>query len=569
MSVEAKTAQTFKELNLLAPVLKALDEVGYETPTPIQAATIPLMLDGGDVIGQAQTGTGKTAAFALPLLSTIDLKTTQPQALILAPTRELAIQVAEAFQRYSSHLKGFRVLPVYGGQSYDTQLKQLKRGVHVIVGTPGRVMDHMRRRTLKLDALKCLVLDEADEMLRMGFLEDVEWVLEQTPPDRQIALFSATMPAPIRRIAQKHLNQPREVSTEWRTTAAETIRQMYRVVGNREKLDVLTRILEAQNFDGVIVFVRTKNATGMLTEKLQARGYAAEALNGDMAQSTREKTVERLRKGLLDILVATDVAARGLDVERLSHVVNFDMPSDPESYVHRIGRTGRAGREGEAILFVTPRERYLLRDIERATRQSIEPLEMPSVESINRQRIARFKQQITETLMTQELNLFRRIVTEYQTEFEIDPLEIAAALARIAQGDKPLLLAPEKNRPDRRDRPVGSRRSGRNTDEGKEAFRVEVGRQHGIKPGNLVGAITNEAGLDVSDIGKIKIMNDHSFLDLPADLPDELIKMLKRVKVGGQKLKISRAEAFMPFRDSRGKSGHKKKKIKSRKKSGK
>jgi len=388
---------TFRELDLPATVLRALDDVGYESPSPIQAATIPPLLAGRDVLGQAQTGTGKTAAFALPILSRIDPEQRLPQALVLAPTRELAIQVAEAFQKYATHLPNFHVLPIYGGQGYGPQLHALRRGVQVVVGTPGRVIDHLERGTLDLSQLRCLVLDEADEMLRMGFVDDVEAVLQKTPPTRQIALFSATMPAPIRRIAQTHLKDPVEVTIKAKTTTATNIRQRYWQVSGLHKLDALTRILEAEPFDAMIIFARTKAATEELAEKLAARGMAAAAINGDIQQQQRERTIQRLKDGQIDILVATDVAARGLDVERISHVLNFDIPYDTEAYVHRIGRTGRAGRSGDAILFVAPRERGMLRAIERATRQPIEQMTLPTVEAVNDQRIARFKQRITDS----------------------------------------------------------------------------------------------------------------------------------------------------------------------------
>ncbi|HEY9050292.1 MAG TPA: DEAD/DEAH box helicase, partial [Gammaproteobacteria bacterium] len=380
------TPVTFDQLGLSDSILQSLNNIGYENPSAIQAQTIPLLLAGRDVLGQAQTGTGKTAAFALPLLSNIDITQKDPQILVLAPTRELAIQVAEAFQKYAAHIKGFHVLPIYGGQEYRGQIRSLERGVHVVVGTPGRVMDHMRRGTLKLKSLTCLVLDEADEMLRMGFIDDVEWILEQTPPKRQIALFSATMPDAVRRIANQHLNEPEHVTIKLKTTTADTIRQRYWPVSGLHKLDALTRILEAEEFDAMIIFVRTKIATTELAEKLEARGYAAAALNGDIQQNQRERTIEHLKNGKLDILIATDVAARGLDVERISHVVNYDIPNDTESYVHRIGRTGRAGRKGDAILFVAPREKRLLHAIEKATRQKIEMMELPSTEDINDQR---------------------------------------------------------------------------------------------------------------------------------------------------------------------------------------
>lgn len=432
---------TFRDLALSEPVLAALNDVGYESPSPIQAATIPHILAGTDVVGQAQTGTGKTAAFALPLLSKIDIAGHDPQALVLVPTRELALQVAEAFQRYATHLRGFHVLPIYGGQSYTPQLQSLRRGVHVIVGTPGRVMDHLKRGTLKLNTLKYLVLDEADEMLRMGFIDDVEWILEQAPKSRQIALFSATMPKEIRRIAQNHLNKPAEVTIRSKTSTASGIRQRFCMVGGmHNKLDALTRILEAEPFDAMLIFARTKQATGELAERLEARGLAVEALNGDIPQQQRERTVARLKSGQIDIVVATDVAARGLDVERISHVVNFDVPYDPESYVHRIGRTGRAGRSGEAILFISPRERNMLRVIERATRQPITEMNMPTVEDVNEQRISRFTQRITTALEAGEAAAFRGLIERYEADHNVPAVEIAAALASIAQGKTPLLL---------------------------------------------------------------------------------------------------------------------------------
>ncbi len=553
----------FRDLNLAPPILKALDDVGYETPSPIQAAMIPYMLEGRDVLGQAQTGTGKTAAFALPLLSRLDLKLNAPQVLVLAPTRELAIQVAEAFQRYAAHIKGFHVMPIYGGQDYRVQLRQLQRGVHVVVGTPGRVMDHMRRGTLKLDALTCLVLDEADEMLRMGFIDDVEWVLEQTPAGHQVALFSATMPQEITRIARKHMRDPEIIKIKTRTSTAETIRQRVWMVSGLHKLDALTRILEAEPFDSMLVFVRTKTATVELAEKLAARGYAAAALNGDIPQRQRERTIEQLKNAKLDILVATDVAARGLDVERISHVVNYDIPYDTEAYVHRIGRTGRAGRSGEAILFVAPRERRMLGNIERATRQKIEVMELPSTEVINDKRIADFKQRISDTLAREELGFYTRLIEQYQQEHNIPATEIAAALARLIQGDTPLLLAnkphagkgAQGDRPDRDDKPraargqkkprskersAATRKDEGRPDAGMERFRIEVGHSHGVQPGNIVGAIANEAGLDSMHIGRINIFDDYSTVDLPEGMPREVFRQLRKTWVAGQRLAIVR-----------------------------
>ncbi len=554
MSTTSSQIAMFGDLNLTQPVLKALDDVGYETPSPIQAQTIPYMMQGKDVLGQAQTGTGKTAAFALPLLSRIRLKEYGPQVLVLAPTRELAIQVAEAFRRYAKHLNGFHVMPIYGGQDYNTQIKQLKRGVHVAVGTPGRVMDHIRRGTLNLGGLDTLVLDEADEMLRMGFIDDVKWILERCPERRQIALFSATMPGEIRTIANRYLQDPEQVTIKVKTSTADTIRQRYWMVSGLHKLDALTRILEAESFDAMIVFVRTKTATVELAEKLEARGYAAAAINGDMAQNLRERTINRLKKGGLDILVATDVAARGLDVDRISHVFNYDIPYDTEAYVHRIGRTGRAGRSGEAILFVAPREKRMLRAIEKATRKPIELMELPSTEVINDKRVARFKQKISDTLAEHDLHFFQQLLEQYENEHNIPAIEIAAALAKLVQGDTPLLLKP---RPEKKSKPKSGKTRGENTDrprsanktvvpdEGMEIFRVEVGRDNDVKPGNLVGAIANEAGLESQYIGQIEIFDDHSLVCLPEGMPGEIFNHLKNTRVVGQRLKISRLDQVL------------------------
>ena len=405
---------TFADLGLSDQVLKALSDVGYEKPSAIQAATIPPLLAGRDVVGLAQTGTGKTAAFALPILSRLDLAQKSPQALVLAPTRELALQVCEAFERYGAHIKGVHVLPVYGGQGYGVQLSALRRGVHVVVGTPGRIMDHLEKGTLDLSELRFLVLDEADEMLNMGFAEDVETILADTPDDKNVALFSATMPAQIRRISKQYLNDPAEITVRNKTATAPNIAQRYLMVSYPQKVDALTRILEVENFEGMIVFVRTKNETETLAEKLRARGFSAMAINGDVAQVQRERTVNQLKSGKLDILVATDVAARGLDVERISHVVNYDIPTDTESYVHRIGRTGRAGRSGDAISFVTPRERYLLKHIEKATRQPLTQMQLPTAEDVNATRLSRFDDAITEALsQTGRIEAFRDIVAHY------------------------------------------------------------------------------------------------------------------------------------------------------------
>ena len=541
---------TFDDFLLIKPLLKALKNVGYETPTPIQAQVIPHILNGQDVVGQAQTGTGKTAAFALPLLSNINLKKTAPQVLVLTPTRELAIQVAEAFQKYAHFIKNFHILPIYGGQDFGIQFKRLKRGVHVVVGTPGRVMDHMRRKTLNLDSIDCVVLDEADEMLRMGFIDDVEWILDQTPEKRQVTLFSATMPKQIRSIAQKYLKDPQEITIKTHTTTVETTRQRYWMVSGLHKLDALTRILEAETFDGIIIFVRTRNATVELAEKLLARGYAAAPINGDIAQSQRERTIEHLKNGTLNILVATDVAARGLDVDRISHVINYDIPYDTEAYIHRIGRTGRAGRTGEAILFVAPREKRMLSSIERATNQKIELMQMPSAEMINDQRIIRFKQRIADTLESEDLGIFHKIVDQFQQEHNADPIIIAAALAQMVQGDTPLLLKEKKYRPEPEDEEPIRKKSKTSTkrlkrsiepEAGMERFRIEVGHAHGVKPGNIVGAIANEVGLDSEFIGQINIMDDYSTVDLPENMPKDIFKILKKVWVAGQQLKISKS----------------------------
>ncbi|MBL6986556.1 MAG: DEAD/DEAH box helicase [Methylobacter sp.] len=560
MSNDVSTLPSFRDLALIEPVLKALNDVGYETPSPIQAQTIPLLLQGKDVLGQAQTGTGKTAAFALPILSRIDLKQKDPQVLVLAPTRELAIQVAEAFQRYASHLKGFHVLPIYGGQDYSTQLRQLKRGAHVVVGTPGRVMDHMRKGTLNLKGLGFLVLDEADEMLRMGFIDDVEWILEQIPEKRQIALFSATMPSVIRKIAQQYLNEPEHITIKVTNASAENIRQRYWMVSGVHKLDALTRILEAETFDGMIIFVRTKTATVELAEKLEARGYSAAAINGDMSQALRERAIAHLKNGKLDILIATDVAARGLDVDRITHVVNYDVPYDTESYVHRIGRTGRAGRTGDAILFIAPRERNLLHNIEKATKQKVEEMGLPSTEVINNKRIARFKQNITDTLAVEELSFFSQLIEQFQQEHNVSALEIAAALAKLVQGDTPLLMQnlPKRAKDSRDDRPSRDDRSSRSDRPQKErkpkrafaggpdiemeTYRIEVGHNHGVKPGNIVGAIANESGIDGDHIARIRIQDDYSTVELPAGIPKELFQELKKVRVVGQQLNISKMD---------------------------
>ena len=623
MSSDTPTANAFAALGLPPNLVSSLAQVGYETATPIQAATIPHLLAGRDVLGQAQTGTGKTAAFALPILAKVDVNNRAVQAIVLTPTRELAIQVAEAFQKYASHIPGFNVLPIYGGQSYGPQLAALKRGVQVIVATPGRTIDHLERGSLRLDTVKTVVLDEADEMLRMGFIDDVETILKKMPDSKQVALFSATMPPAIKRIASTYLKDPAEVTISAKTRTATTVRQRVWMVSGVNKLDALTRILEVEPFEAMLIFTRTKVATEELAEKLAARGFSAAALNGDIPQQQRERTVNRLKDGGLDIVVATDVAARGLDVERVTHVVNYDVPTDTESYVHRIGRTGRAGRSGDAILFIAPRERGLLKMIERATRQPIENFVLPSPEAVNNQRKEKFKQRITDALTAggAEFNAFRSMLAEMEQTTETPALDLAAALAKLLQGATSLFMGGESSRSvepvtasaryerparsydrderkppakkfersseatpryerpaaraasdgdtarlpfsgagsesaqprfkplaDERPRPAFAaddserpRKPARvKSDEGKETYRIEVGHNHNVKPGNIVGAIANEAELDSAHIGRIDIRDDHSLIDLPEGMPKHVFTLLQNVWVAGQKLNISK-----------------------------
>jgi ATP-dependent RNA helicase DeaD len=559
MSIEIR----FSELGLAPAILQAVNEVGYELPSPIQAQSIPPLLQGRDLLGQAQTGTGKTAAFALPLLSRLDLSSNFTQILVLTPTRELAIQVAEAMQAYARHLHGFHILPVYGGQGMGTQLKRLSRGVHVVVGTPGRILDHLGRGTLVLNQLRSLVLDEADEMLRMGFIDDVEKILEHTPPERQIALFSATMPDVIRQVARRHLRHPEEIRIESKTATVASINQRYWQVSGLHKLDALTRMLEVEDFDAMLIFVRTKTATLELAERLEARGYASAALNGDLNQMAREMTVERLKNGALDIVIATDVAARGLHVERISHVINYDIPTDPEAYIHRIGRTGRAGSKGEAILFVSPREQRLLRAIEKATRQPITPMQLPSHADIVDRRLSQFKQQITEVLEAEDLSFFEDVINGFQQEHDIGMSEIAAALAFLVQRERPLMPPPMKETPaprrersfERDERPFergerGERRERRFEERPQEAgmlrYRIEVGREHGVQPKHIVGAIANEAGLDSKFIGHIKLYDTYSTVDLPDNMPKEVFQHLQKVWVCSQQLRIHLATDAPP-----------------------
>ncbi|MDH2412712.1 DEAD/DEAH box helicase [Nocardioides sp. CER19] len=544
------TGPTFDDLGLSAGVLDAIKDLGYETPSAIQAATIPVLLEGRDVVGLAQTGTGKTAAFALPVLSNLDpYETKRPQALVLAPTRELAIQVCEAFERYAQNLPGIRVLPIYGGSAYGPQLTALKRGVHVVVGTPGRIMDHLDKGTLDLSELRFLVLDEADEMLSMGFAEDIETILATTPEEKQVALFSATMPRQIKALTGQYLRNPKEVQVKSKTATASNITQRYLMVSYPQKLDALTRILEVENFEAMIVFARTKSETDTLAEKLRARGYAAAAINGDIAQNQRERTVNQLKDGSLDILVATDVAARGLDVERISHVVNYDLPTDVESYVHRIGRTGRAGRSGDSISFVTPRERWLLKAIEKHTRSTPAQMQLPSVDEVNATRLSRFDEGITSALSEKDkLGFFRDVVAHYVSEFDVPELEVAAALATMLHGDEPMLLEEqpepvrrqrvERDRDhDRGERPRESSRS-RVSDQPLATYRINVGKRHRVEPRQIVGAIANEGGLRRADFGNISIRPDFSLVELPADLAPETWAALESTRISGKLIEL-------------------------------
>jgi len=578
------TTPSFKDLQLIEPILKALTSVGYEQPSPIQAQSIPPLLEGKDILGVAQTGTGKTAAFALPLLSNINPKSALPQVIVLTPTRELAIQVAEAFQKYASYLKGFHVLPIYGGQDMRVQLRALKRPVQVVVGTPGRVMDHLRKGSLDLSDLKTVVLDEADEMLRMGFIDDVEWILEHTPKERQVALFSATMPAPIQKVTKKYQNNPVHISITPGSTTVDRIEQRYLLVQQNRKLDAITRIFEVESFDAAIVFVRTKTATLELADKLEARGYSAAAINGDLNQTQREKTINGLKKGKIDILIATDVAARGLDVERISHVINYDIPYDSEAYVHRIGRTGRAGREGKAILIITPREQRLLRTIENATKSKIHLFKMPSAEEVSASRIAEFKEQLIETIAKTtnrpEQSALQALIMDLHENHDLNPLDIATTLAWMAQQENPLFVesgiddflldpkAPKAGR-DRNDR--GSRRErgdrgdrgdkgGRNDrgdraprstgpSEGMVTYRVNVGRRDGVGPGDIVGAIANEGNIDSSKIGHIRLADTFTTVELPTDLAANTLNMLKKVRVKNRELDIREWSEKPPRRE--------------------
>ena len=527
----------FQRLGLREDVYKAISGFGYTAPTAIQEETVSVILSGKDVIGQAETGSGKTAAFAWPLLSKIDLKKRAPQILVLAPTRELAIQVSSAFEKYGSAMKGLKTVTIYGGQSYETQFRALDRGVHVVVGTPGRVMDHLNRGTLKLDQINTFVLDEADEMLRMGFIDDVSWVMDRLPEERQVLSFSATMPAPIRNIAKKYLSNPAHITIKSKTATAESIAQSYAIVSVREKLRQLQWLLQTEETDGVIVFVKTRQTTNVVAESLSQAGFAAAALNGDIAQNQRERTVNRLKAGKIDIVVATDVAARGLDVKRVSHVINYDFPHDTEIYVHRIGRTGRAGRSGEAILFVEPKEKRKLGWLEKDTKQKISPYKPKSIKEVNQQRVDQFREKILATTAHEEVKFFRTLVESLVEKSSHSIETIAAALAVMSQGSTPLLLS-DDHLARKRDGRKGKGRS----DQGKATYRIEVGRSHGAGPGNIVGAIANEGGFQNHEIGRVKLFDQFSIVDLPADLPADLLDVLRNVSVSGQRLQISKSD---------------------------
>jgi ATP-dependent RNA helicase DeaD len=532
---------TFADLGLTPALLAAVTNVGYEAPTPIQARTIPALLAGRDVIGQAQTGTGKTAAFALPILQQLDLAHAEVQALVLTPTRELAIQVAEAIHTYGKALGPVRVLPVYGGQGMHQQVKHLRAGVHVVVGTPGRVMDHLRRETLTLEALRIVVLDEGDEMLRMGFIDDVEWILGQMRAERQTALFSATMPPAIRKIAARHLRNPETIAIETKTLTVPTVEQRYLNVSERQKLDALTRVLEVEAPEAALVFVRTKLAAAQVTERLQARGYAVEAMHGDMTQNDREAVIRRLRDGQVEVVIATDVAARGLDVERISHVINHDVPFDAEGYLHRIGRTGRAGRAGTAILFVTPRETRLLKTIERFTGQRITPMRMPTAEDVAARRIQSFKARLRAAVSEDGLEPYLALVEELSEEAGLDMAELAAAAARLAAGDRPLTVEALPAVPQE---PVVSGRMVR--------LFVDAGREAGIGPGDIVGAIAGETDIPGRVIGAIDVHARFTFVDIPAEYVDRVLERMRNVQIRSTPIVVKLATPHDERADRRG-----------------
>jgi ATP-dependent RNA helicase DeaD len=534
----------FSDLGLDADILDKLSTLGYESPTPIQSAAIPALLSGRDVVGLAQTGTGKTAAFALPIVQSIDTGSNQTQALVLAPTRELALQVCEAVMTYASGRQDLRVLPIYGGQDYGHQLRGLKRGAHVVVGTPGRVIDHLERGSLDLSVLEVLVLDEADEMLNMGFAEDVERILADTPEYKQVALFSATMPQAIRRLAKRYLHDPVDIATPQARQSTSSVRQRWIAVSHHHKLDALTRVLEVETGDAMIVFVRTKRQTEEVAEKLRGRGFAAAALNGDLAQAQRERTVSALKGGAIDIIIATDVAARGLDVERITHVVNYDVPHDTEAYVHRVGRTGRAGREGEAIIFISPRERRMLQAIEKVSGRPIEEMAFPSFEDVNASRAARFAQSVTESFGAPHFHEFRALVQRYAEDNDVDMTDVAAAIAVMSQADKEFFLREDpkpvvRERREPREGREPRERTPRPSSEGMRAYRLAVGKRHKTTPSMVVGALANEGGLKRSDFGKITIGGEHTIVELPQDLPSEVFDALSATRISGRLINIS------------------------------
>lgn len=555
----AEELVTFDSLGLSREVLLAVKDLGFESPTPIQENSIPVMLEGSDMFGQAQTGTGKTAAFTLPILSKIDVSSSKIQALILEPTRELALQVAEACMQFAKHLEDFRVAPIYGGASYENQIRSLRHGAQIVVGTPGRLIDLIERGKLQLGDVQFMVIDEADEMLRMGFIDDVDWILSNTPETRQTALFSATMPDAIAKIAKNHLKNPKEIRIKAKTTTATTVHQRYWVASGFHKIDAMTRLLEVEPYDAVLVFVRTKTDAEDVANKMMARGLACAALHGDIPQRQREKIIERVKNGNLDIIVATDVAARGLDVDRITHVINYDIPYDAESYVHRIGRTGRAGRTGEAILFVSPRERRALRQIERITKQKIEPMVMPSIADVNKVRLENFKNEVLETIEQGGLEEYEQVVSELLSDDSLEPETLAAALAKMAQRDGSLLLDESKPEPVQRTFDDRDDRRGDRSDRGErrgrtpssdaqplrefpeikmQRFRVAVGRRDGAKPGQIVGAIANEGNLESKYIGEIDIFDTFSTVDLPEGMPDETKHILAAARVCGRPLDL-------------------------------
>ena len=571
-------SQGFAHLGLPDDVQAAVSKVGFTQPSPIQAETIPILMEGRDVVGLAQTGTGKTAAFALPVLSQIDVDARHPQALVLAPTRELALQVADSFQSFADHLGRIEVLPIYGGQAYGIQLSGLRRGAQVIVGTPGRVIDHLEKGSLDISQLRFLVLDEADEMLNMGFQEDVERILEDTPDDKQVALFSATMPNSIRRLSKQYLNDPAEITVKSERRTNDNITQRFLLTPHRHKMDAFTRILEVIDYDAIIVFCRTKHETEEVADNLKDAGYNAAAINGDIAQQQRERTVDQLKDGRLDILVATDVAARGLDVERITHVVNYDIPNDTESYVHRIGRTGRAGRSGEAILFVTPRERRMLRSIERVTNARLEEMDLPTADEVNAKRKEKFFASIAASQEDKQFEFFRDMVREYSAAENVAMDDIAASIAVQLQGGTDFLLkerpVTKKDRRERerferdgrgRDRDRGGRGRDRDRDRGPrrpdgdfETYRLDVGKRQNVRPGAIVGALANEGGLTSKDFGRITIAVGHTLVDLPKNLDPAVLDRLKDTRISGQLIKIQKDTGRPPRRnydDDRGGRG--------------